>query len=102
MASDSEVDAIVEEQARGRGEQCPHTKRNKSKGPSMDALESHVDAHDEILSEMQATLSTVVDRPFLTSLFNVTWVKHRLMCRKSKQLLQARHMRLHQKEPRNG
>ena len=62
MASDSEVAARVEEQARGRGEQPSHTKRSKSKGPSKDALEARMAGLEDTLSGMQASLSDVVDR----------------------------------------
>ena len=62
MASDTEVATRVEEQERGREEKRTHTKRSKSKGPSMDALEARVVGLEEAVSGMQTTLSDVVDR----------------------------------------
>ena len=52
MAFDSEVAAIVEKQTRGRGEQPSHTKRSKSKGPSMDALEIWMTGLEDTISGM--------------------------------------------------
>ncbi|KAK0574684.1 hypothetical protein LWI29_027341 [Acer saccharum] len=62
MASDSEVAARVEEQARGRGEQRTHTKRSKSKGPSKDALEERIAGLEDTLSGVQASLCDAVYR----------------------------------------
>ncbi|TXG68578.1 hypothetical protein EZV62_003513 [Acer yangbiense] len=62
MASDGEVAARVEEQARGRGEQRTHTKRSKSKGSSTNALEARMVGLEEAISGSQTTLSEVVGR----------------------------------------
>ena len=62
MASDSKVTARVEEQTHGRGEQHTHTKRSKSKGPSMDGLETQMIGLEEAISGSQTTLSDVVGR----------------------------------------
>ncbi|TXG46297.1 hypothetical protein EZV62_028204 [Acer yangbiense] len=62
MAFDSEVAARVEEQTRGCGEQCTHTKRSKSKASSMDALEARMTNLEDTLSEMQANLSDDITR----------------------------------------
>ena len=62
MVSDTEVAARGEEQGRGREEQRTQTKRGKSKGPSMDALESRMVGLEEAFSGMQTTLSDAVDR----------------------------------------
>ncbi|TXG69042.1 hypothetical protein EZV62_003977 [Acer yangbiense] len=62
MASDTEVATRVEEQGRGREEQHTQTKRGKSKGPSMDALESRMVGLEEAISGMQTTLGDTVDR----------------------------------------
>ncbi|KAK2645750.1 hypothetical protein Ddye_020945 [Dipteronia dyeriana] len=61
MASDNEVVVIVEKQTCGRGKQHTHTKRTKSNGPSMDALEARMTGLEDTLSGIQATLSDVID-----------------------------------------
>ncbi|TXG66949.1 hypothetical protein EZV62_008224 [Acer yangbiense] len=62
MVSDTEVATRGEEQGRRREEQCTQTKRSKSKGPSMDALEARMVGLEEAISGMQTTLSDAVDR----------------------------------------
>ncbi|TXG71332.1 hypothetical protein EZV62_006267 [Acer yangbiense] len=62
MVSDTEVATRGEEQGRGREEQRTQPKRGKSKGPSMDALESRMVGLEEAISGMQTTLGDAVDR----------------------------------------
>ncbi|TXG60985.1 hypothetical protein EZV62_012348 [Acer yangbiense] len=52
MVSDTEVATIVEEQERGREEQCTHTRRGKSKGLSLNALEARMAGLEEAVSGM--------------------------------------------------
>ncbi|KAK0594587.1 hypothetical protein LWI29_037966 [Acer saccharum] len=61
MVSDTEVAARGEEQGRGSEEQRKQPKRGKSKGPSMDALESRMVGLEEAISGMQTTLGDAVD-----------------------------------------
>ncbi|KAK0606869.1 hypothetical protein LWI29_005470 [Acer saccharum] len=62
MVSDTEVAARGEEQGRGREEQRTQPKRGKSKGPSVDALESRMVGLEEAISGMQTTLGDAVER----------------------------------------
>ncbi|TXG73104.1 hypothetical protein EZV62_001683 [Acer yangbiense] len=62
MVSDTKVATRGEEQGRGREEQRTQPKRGKSKGPSMDALESRMVGLEEAISGMQTTLGDAVDR----------------------------------------